>query len=37
MAEGDEHEVLDAVVTEMIDVIMHHDALSKVATSFEKS
>ncbi|EJF74376.1 phosphoglucosamine mutase, partial [Bartonella alsatica IBS 382] len=30
MAEGDEHEVLDAVVTEMIDVIMHHDALSKV-------
>lgn len=37
MAEGDQQEVIDAVVTEMIDVISHHDALSKVGDSLEGS
>ncbi|WP_208433544.1 phosphoglucosamine mutase [Bartonella taylorii] len=35
MAEGDDQEVLNVVVTEMIDVLTHHDALSKAGAPFE--
>ncbi|WP_019222783.1 phosphoglucosamine mutase [Bartonella rattaustraliani] len=35
MAEGDERKVLDTVVTEMIDIISHHDTLSKMGASLE--
>ncbi|MBX4335822.1 phosphoglucosamine mutase [Bartonella raoultii] len=37
MAEGDERELIKAVVTQMIDVITHHDVLSKVNASLKKS
>ncbi|WP_455465908.1 hypothetical protein [Bartonella sp. B39] len=37
MVEGDKREVLDAVVTEMMDVLTHHDAFSKVGDSLEES
>ncbi|WP_156851589.1 phosphoglucosamine mutase [Bartonella refiksaydamii] len=35
MAEGDDQEILNVIVTEMIDVLTHYDALSKVGASFE--
>ncbi|UJM33616.1 phosphoglucosamine mutase [Bartonella henselae] len=37
MGEGDEREMLDAVVTEMVDIITHHDTLSKACASLERS
>ncbi|MGF7157238.1 phosphoglucosamine mutase [Bartonella heixiaziensis] len=37
MAEGDDREALDMVVTEMVDVITHHDALSKLSAAVEGS
>ncbi|WP_455465906.1 hypothetical protein [Bartonella sp. B39] len=35
MVEGDKREILDAVVTEMMDVLTHHDAFSKVGDSWQ--
>ncbi|WP_455479251.1 hypothetical protein V4B17_06010 [Bartonella sp. B23] len=34
MAEGDKREVLNDVVTEMIDVLTYHDDFSKVSASW---
>ncbi|UTO28213.1 phosphoglucosamine mutase [Bartonella harrusi] len=37
MAEGDEQEVINAVVTEMMEVIAYHDTLAKEEVSLEKA
>ncbi|WP_256481395.1 hypothetical protein [Bartonella harrusi] len=37
MLEGDEQEVINAVVTEMMEVIAYHDTLAKEEVSLEKA